>query len=109
MSRITSVSRNGEEDRDRLAQALAILQGDELLFGIGRSVAAVGQIERVEVRHVADVSYGLAPIASHEGHGGVAHDGEKPGFGRSTETLEGLKRAQRSILHDVLGVGRALR
>ncbi len=111
MSRITSVSRKGEgRPRDRLAQALAVFKGDELLFGIGRSVVALTQIERVEVGHVADVSHGLAPIARHEGHGGVANDGEKPGF-RSIDRNAGesLKRAQRSVLHDVLGVGRALR
>ena len=111
MSRITSVSRKGEGRRgDRLAQTLAVFKGDELLFGIGRRLVALAQIERVEVGHVADVSHGLAPIASHEGHGGVANDGEEPGF-RSIDRNggESLKRAYRSVLHDVLGVGRALR
>ena len=95
---------------DRLTQALAVFKGDELLLGIGRCVVALTQIERVEVGHVAGVSHGLAPIASHEGHGGVANDGEKPRF-RSIDRDggESLKRPQRSVLHDVLGVGRALR
>ena len=96
--------------RDRLTQALAILQGDELLLGIGRSVTALRQIERVEVGHVADVSHGLAAIAGHEGHGGVANNGEKPRF-RSIDRDGGerVERAQSSVLHDVLGVGRVLR
>ena len=98
------------EARDRLAQALAVFKGDELLFRIGRRLLALGQIERVEVGHVADVSHGLAPIARHEGHGGVANDGEKPWL-RSIDRNggESLKRAYRSVLHDVLGVGRAVR
>ena len=96
--------------RDRPPQALAIFKGDELLFRIGRSVVALAQIERVEVGHVAGVSQGLAPIASHEGHGGVANDGEKPGLRPIDRNGgESLKRTQRGVLHDVLGVGRALR
>ena len=95
---------------DRLAQALTILKGDELLFWIGRSLIPLRQIERVEVRHVADVSHCLAPIAGHKGHGGVANNGEKPGF-RSIDRHggESLECAQSSVLHDVLGVGRVLR
>ena len=95
MSRITSASRKGEgRPCDRLAQALAIFKRDKLLFGVGRRVVALAQIERVQIRHVAGVSNSLAPVARHEGHGGVANDGQKPGFRPiHRDAGESLKRA----------------
>ena len=98
------------EARDCPAQALAIFKSDERLLRIGGGVVALTQIERVKIREIPRVSHGLAPIARHEGHRGVAHDGEKPGFRPvDRDARERGKRAQRSVLHDVLGVGRALR
>ena len=95
---------------DRLAQALAVLQGDQRLLGIERAVVALARVDRVEIGHVAGIGQGFRPIARHPGHRGVANEREKPRLrpfdgGR----FERLQRAQRGVLHDVLGVGRALR
>ena len=92
---------------------MAVVPPDAEADAFVESIAAAGGellVGRVEVGEVAGVSHGLAPIASHEGHGGVADDGEKPRL-RSIDRDggESLKRPQRSVLHNVLGVGWALR
>ena len=111
MSRITSVSRKGE-GRSAIAarSSLAVLEGDQRLLGIGRGSCAAG-VERVEIGHVAGVgqrsSADCGPSRS------------SPCCGRSPETTasgdrprrvsSAFKRAHRRLLHDILGVGRALR
>ena len=111
MSRITSVSRKGDgRPAIALRKSLAVFKGDQLLFGIGRRVVALAQIERIQIRQIAGVSHSLAPVAGHEGHSGVAHDGEKPGLRPIDRNGgESLERTQRGVLHDVLGVGWAVR
>ena len=81
MSRMTNVSRKRRgQSGDRLAQALALLPGDQRLLGIRRAVVALARIDRVEIGHVAGIGQGFRPIARHPGHRGVANDGEKPRF-----------------------------